>query len=95
MDGKKYVLDTKWKVLQHPKPSDADLKQMYAYQHYWNAEKTVLIYPQVYGLPDYTGVFNREQKECSLLFVDVLAADGALNLDLGRGILRRLGENLG
>ena len=32
-----YIIDTKWKILDaaNPKPSDDDLKQMYAYNLYW------------------------------------------------------------
>lgn len=74
-----YVLDTKWKALRDAKPADADLKQMYAYQHYWEAEKTVLIYPQVYGLKNKQGIFRREGKECSLVFVEVVEMNGKLN----------------
>ena len=38
-DDETFVIDTKWKVLDasNPKPSDNDLKQMYAYNLYWNA----------------------------------------------------------
>ena len=42
-----FVIDTKWKVLDanSPKPSDNDLKQMYAYNLYWNAKRSMLLYP--------------------------------------------------
>lgn len=90
MASKKYILDTKWKVLTKATPSDADLKQMYAYQNYWDAEKTVLLYPQVYDLPNKTGIFNKEKKECALFFLPLLNKEGGLNQHLGTEILELL-----
>ena len=39
------VIDTKWKLVDTNKPSDADLKQMYTYNMYWKANKSMLLYP--------------------------------------------------
>jgi len=44
-NGKAFVIDTKWKVLDRPRPSDEDLRQMYAYLKYFQAEQAVLCYP--------------------------------------------------
>lgn len=43
--GKIYVIDTKWKIPEKQKPSDNDLKQMFAYNHYWNCTHSLLLYP--------------------------------------------------
>jgi 5-methylcytosine-specific restriction enzyme subunit McrC len=67
-----YVLDTKWKLVSS-KPSIEDIRQMYAYHHYFEAKKVALLYP---GDADYlTGKFvevvNQKQlsdMECGLLF---------------------------
>lgn len=90
-----YVLDTKWKVLKEAKPSDTDLKQMYAYHHYWKAKRTYLLYPNVYNLTPRKGSYHIPKEcdfQCQMRFVDVLAADGKLNGGVGEGILSLLEE---
>ncbi|WP_020534922.1 McrC family protein [Lewinella cohaerens] len=67
-----YVLDTKWKLVAN-KPSIEDIRQMYAYHHYFKAEKVALLYPG--DKPYVTGKFvdiNKQKQlsemECGLLF---------------------------
>lgn len=67
-----YVLDTKWKLVSS-KPSIEDIRQMYAYHHYFEAKKVALLYPG--GSPYVTGKFvdiNSQKHlcdtECGLLF---------------------------
>lgn len=70
--GVNYVLDTKWKLVSN-KPSIEDIRQMYAYHHYYNAHKVALIYPG--DAPYISGRFvdiKRQKQlsdmECGLLF---------------------------
>ena len=44
-NGNNYVIDTKWKLIDRLRPSDADLKQMYAYTKYFQSIHTILCYP--------------------------------------------------
>lgn len=87
---KTIVLDTKWKVLKESKPSDADLKQMYVYHHYLDADETYLLYPRVHELENKGGRFHQpadRQLRCHVAFVDVLNGEGGLNEGLGREVL--------
>ncbi|MCG2462049.1 McrC family protein [Flavobacteriaceae bacterium F89] len=70
--GGNYVLDTKWKLVSS-KPSIEDIRQMYAYHHYFEAKKVALLYPG--DSPYVPGKFvdiNSQKPmsdmECGLLF---------------------------
>jgi 5-methylcytosine-specific restriction enzyme subunit McrC len=71
-DEWKIVLDTKWKNLGDQKPSPEDLRQMFAYQVFFDAKKTALVYP---GKKQNAanGKFQKPgfDKNCSLLAVPV------------------------
>ena len=95
-----YVLDTKWKMLMRQTPESDDLKQMFVYGHYFQAAKSVLIYPKTMHSPtSHQGVFHQKmydetidkmvEQSCDLMFVEVLK-DGKLNKEIGVDILRML-----
>ncbi|MCC5937398.1 MAG: restriction endonuclease [Lunatimonas sp.] len=72
---KMYVIDTKWKLVSN-EPSMDDLRQMYAYHHYFSAKKVALLYPG--KNPYIQGSFvpiekdePEEGMECGLLFSQV------------------------
>jgi 5-methylcytosine-specific restriction enzyme subunit McrC len=92
-----YVIDTKWKVLdvKKPKPSDDDLKQIYAYNMYWNAKRSMLLYPNSKGIDEKFGNYwkGRESSEinqCKVGFVNILDEENFLNLNIGKEILSKL-----
>ena len=95
-----YVVDTKWKVLRQPQPDDDDLKQMYVYNQYYRAAKSVLLYPEVHGLGETHGSFHlgnpflsddptKQAHGCTLQFVQ-LVQDGKLRKHLGASLLARI-----
>jgi 5-methylcytosine-specific restriction endonuclease McrBC regulatory subunit McrC len=92
-----FIIDTKWKVLDttNPKPSDDDLKQMYAYNLYWDAKRSMLLYPSSDPVDEKFGVYwkgrdKTEANECKVGFVNVLDENNILDLSIGTRILDKL-----
>lgn len=87
-----FVIDTKWKVIDYRNPSDDDLKQMYAYNIYWNSSKSMLLYPKIQTFPEKFGIFHKGREngnECKLGFINVLDSDGKIDLNIGSMILEK------
>ena len=64
-----------FKNLYDNKPSNDDLRQMFAYLHYYNAKKTALLYPNDKELTVtgeyYKRIHDSKDEECSLLKIPV------------------------
>jgi 5-methylcytosine-specific restriction enzyme subunit McrC len=98
-NGKKtFIIDTKWKRPQKSSASVSDLRQMYTYCRFWNAEKALLLYPgnysenkfKSYQTDDYSKYTSEEALEidhqCKMGFVEVMK-NNELNPNLGIEIL--------
>lgn len=96
-----YIIDTKWKRPRKSTASVDDLRQMYAYCRFWDAEKALLIYPgkpwennfKSYHTDDYSK--NHEDAttiqidhQCKMGFVSVLNDSGQLDSNIGFKILQ-------
>lgn len=88
-----FVIDTKWKVIDYRNPSDDDLKQMYAYNIYWDSSKSMLLYPKIQDFPEKFGTFHKGRdtgNSCKLGFINVLDDTGKLDYGIGKIILEKL-----
>lgn len=88
-----FVLDTKWKY--NSEVSTQDLRQMFAYSHYFDSKQTYLVYPDKLQ-PDNPvkiddGIFcaPNEGRRCGLMFIDLLK-NNALNVDISKEITKNL-----
>lgn len=96
------VIDTKWKLPENNVPADADLKQMYVYNEYWEAKNAMLLYPHA----EYTeepvyleGTFAGKPKGtvthgCGILKVSVLNEQHSLDPQLGSRLINFLEQEL-
>lgn len=94
--NEKFVIDTKWKIIDYQNPSDDDLKQMFAYNLYWESSKSMLLYPKVYDYDEKFGEFHFRKNgpnQCKLAFVDVMDSEGNLDFGIGDVILEKLSSN--
>lgn len=92
-----FIIDTKWKILDinDPKPSDDDLKQMYAYNLYWDAKRSMLLYPNSKSVDEKFGIYWKgravsETNECKIGFITVLDENHCLNTQIGDEILKKI-----
>jgi len=89
-----YIIDTKWKIIDYHNPGDDDLKQMYAYNMYWDAGRSMLLYPGTSNFPELWGIFPKGsdyENRCKIGFINVLDEEAkGLNINIGREILKKL-----
>ncbi|MEM9888837.1 MAG: restriction endonuclease [Bacteroidota bacterium] len=85
---KRYIIDTKWKMLRTAKPSMSDLQQAFVYGQYFDAKTSILLYPQHRKLQNLAPQsFELEgDYRCGLYFAKVLK-NNKLNLEIGQEIV--------
>lgn len=85
------IIDTKWKRPQNQSASVQDLRQMFAYNKFWEAKKAILLYP---GETKENNFINFEENipdndkvKCKVEFVHVLKKE-KLNEEIGSDIFK-------
>ena len=88
--SKVFVIDTKWKIREYNQPDDDDLKQMYAYNMYWNSDRSMLLYPTIKVQTTSFGTFHlgkTDENSCKLGFINLIDSTGKLDFKIGEKIL--------
>ncbi|AXT49491.1 restriction endonuclease [Aquimarina sp. BL5] len=91
--NKNYIIDTKWKVPDNNTVSISDLRQVYAYARFWDAEKVMLLYPGNRKSEDFKQFENEKDNpkhQCKLGFVSVLDSNNKLDISIGEKIINQL-----
>jgi 5-methylcytosine-specific restriction enzyme subunit McrC len=98
--GQSIVLDTKWKYRKNT--SAEDVRQMYAYGHYFGATRRYLLYPDNMetAVLKKEGAFYQVESQqisaterCGLVTINILKEDDSLNTDIGGRILKEVIED--
>ncbi|MBF8149256.1 restriction endonuclease [Winogradskyella sp. F6397] len=98
---KTYIIDTKWKRPNRRTASVTDLRQMYTYCRFWDANKAMLLYPgeptentfKSYNTDDYsihTEELLEMNHQCKMGFVSVLNSSNELDTTIGFKIMSLL-----
>lgn len=97
--SKIWIIDTKWKRPENSSASVSDLRQMYAYNKFWESEKALLLYPgEDNGEPFesfHDGIDNgpNPANQCKMGFVHVLdqaSEQAEFDKDIGRKVFGML-----
>lgn len=90
------VIDTKWKLPDSKAPSDADLKQMFVYNEYFQGQHAILLYPAATHVAEpiyHQGSFQHKEISekqihfCGMMYISALNATN-------QGLDKQLGERL-
>jgi 5-methylcytosine-specific restriction enzyme subunit McrC len=88
-----FVIDTKWKRPTNKSASIEDLRQMYTYGRFWDADRLLLLYPGTYydsGYENYPNTFDENSNHhCKVGMVSVLS-DISLDLTIGEKVISML-----
>jgi len=95
---KLFIIDTKWKRPYDGNPSDADLKQMFAYNVHFGAFSSILLYPECDERTPKMDPFDKsisikkeyEKHTCSTFYMQMFDNDGNIKKDAGVELLNSL-----
>lgn len=92
---KRYVLDTKWKMLRNKQPSIEDLKQVFVYCNYFDATEGILLYPQIPNkekvLQESYHPYAQQSQIVSCKILELsLIKNNKLNKEIGKDVLATL-----
>jgi 5-methylcytosine-specific restriction enzyme subunit McrC len=78
-DNEVFIIDTKWKTPQNSRPDDSDLRQVFAYNEYFNASLGVLLYPQTGSFLGEEGIFKEKDHVCKTAAIELFNSDNKID----------------
>lgn len=95
---RQFIIDTKWKVPQNGYPDDSDLKQMFAYNIHFGAQKSVLLYPKMEGIREVSSPYIKSvavknefnNHTCSTFYINLFNEEGRININAGDDLMNFL-----
>ena len=88
-----FVIDTKWKILKKPSPSDADLKQIFVYNLHYESDLGILLYPKTVFESAEKKPYKKEifrDTYCQVAFAGLFNNEGKLEKKLGHKLYAEL-----
>lgn len=80
--GRKFIVDTKWKLPKNNTPSDPDLKQMFAYNRIFDCGESFLLYPATkLPCPRRSGKYAEGSGSCTMEYINLLDDENKLRRD--------------
>lgn len=90
----KMIIDTKWKIPYGLKASQQDVRQMLAYNLYFDSVLSILLYPGTKFEINRGHFENSDHGSCFILRFPILSSDGELDLEFGEKLSRRFQEEV-
>lgn len=88
-------MDTKWKNYPYKGIDMDDLRQIYVYNDFWEAELGMLLYPSPQeSKVAVRGTYEKNGRSGQIVLVNVLDGNGKLDRDLGKKVLALITESL-
>ena len=88
--NERYIIDTKWKKFDGKNPSVEDLRQLYVYHKYFNADKVSIVHPGMEKIVKgkYYDIDNnnRLKEECSIISIPIKNTIGELQKEIKKAI---------
>jgi 5-methylcytosine-specific restriction enzyme subunit McrC len=83
LDGRRIIVDTKWKTPINNVPADPDLKQMFAYNRVFDSKESYLVYPATCQFPlRRTGSYSEGSGACSMEYIQLFDSQQRLRRNL-------------
>lgn len=71
-EGRRIMVDTKWKTPTNDTPADTDLKQMFAYNRVFDSKESFLLYPTTKESPGRrSGTYSEGSGTCTMEYIEL------------------------